>query len=43
MLSKIGKITTNLMKNLGYKKEMINKKVEIILSQGMEKKYHKIF
>ena len=26
------------MKNLGYKKEMINKEVEIILSQGMEKK-----
>ena len=25
------------MKNLGYKKEMINKEVEIILSQGMEK------
>ena len=32
------KFTTNLMKNLGYKKEMINKEVEIILSQGMEKK-----
>ena len=32
------KFTTNLMKNLGYKKEMINKEVEIIRSQGMEKK-----